>query len=215
MNERLCQQQSRQGQCQGIRGLLSTWLFVAIAWLAVVVLVGVFSIVPMPLDAHATTPDESAARVDTTVTYDTSLATQTTLERLVSVQTSLDGELVRFHGEAVGDIIKAKPGYKWILMEDDGSALSVLMTDEQAALIDTLGRYGTRGSILEVIGVYHVADPDEAGELDVRAVSVALVSEGERVDDQVHPAKLIAGVVLLVAAGGLTLLYRSLKRRAV
>ena len=137
------------------------------------------------------------------------------LEDLLSSRQDLDGQLVSFSGEAIGDLIKADSKHTWVMLEDQGYGLSVLMRNEDADKIEHLGKYGVRGSILQVVGVYHIADPDQAGELDVVARSVSLVESGYSYEEPVHWWKLILGLIFLGAALGLSLLYRYLRRRSL
>ena len=137
------------------------------------------------------------------------------LEDLLSARQDLDGQLVSFSGEAIGDLIKADSKHTWVMLEDQGYGLSVLMRNEDADKIEHLGKYGVRGSILQVVGVYHIADPDQAGELDVVARSVSLVESGYSYEEPVHWWKLILGLIFLGAALGLSLLYRYLRRRSL
>ena len=59
-------------------------------------------------------------------------------------------------GEAVGDIIDARDGMVWVTLVEasnsSNASVSVLMTRESASHIDTLGRYGTTGTMLQVRG---------------------------------------------------------------
>lgn len=142
------------------------------------------------------------------------VAQPTTLADLTSIQTSLDNKMVSFDCEAVGDIIDAHDGMKWVFVEDEGAALSCLMTAEQADQIDTLGRYEWRGTRLHIEGIYHVADAEESGELDVRAFTVSVLEPGKHQPDKVHWIKLVIGVFFLCVAAGLTMYYNSLKKRS-
>lgn len=148
------------------------------------------------------------------MSFDRLTAHATTLADLTAVAKPLDNKMVSFNGEAVGDIIDAHDGMKWVLVEDNGAALSCLMTDEQAAQIDTLGRYEWRGTWLHIEGIYHIADAEESGELDVRAYKVAVLEAGKHQPDKVHWIKLFIGIFFLVVAAGLTMYYNALKKRS-
>ena len=142
-------------------------------------------------------------------------ALKTTTAELLLAQTSLDGRLVVFSGEVIGDAIDADRGHKWILVSDDGSALSVRMTDNHAGLIENYGKYGMKGTELRITGTYHVADPAQAGELNVTAENVEIIAHGGPVEMPVDTWKLYAGVAFFVAAGVLVLLYRYLQKRSI
>lgn len=142
-------------------------------------------------------------------------AFQTTLAELLDARRALDGKMVVFQGEAIGDIINAGHNRKWVLLDDNGAALSVLLTTDQAKMITNLGRYGVKGTTLKVTGVYHIADAEEAGELDVRAYKVEVVSPGERFEKPVHLWKLALGLGLCAISAGLGLFYNYLRKRSL
>lgn len=142
-------------------------------------------------------------------------AFQTTLAELLDARRALDGKMVVFQGEAIGDIINAGNNRKWVLLDDNGAALSVLLTADQAKMITNLGRYGVKGTTLKVTGVYHIADAEEAGELDVRAYKVEVVSPGERFNKPVHLWKLVLGLGLCAIAAGLGIFYNYLRKRSL
>lgn len=139
----------------------------------------------------------------------------TTLEELVSAAKRLDGKMVKFEGEAIGDVFKAGGKYRWLMVEDKGAALSVLVTQDQLNIVKNFGKYGVRGSRLKVTGVYHIADHDQAGELDVRAFELELIDEGGAVELPLHWWKLVAACFFSALALSLALWYRYLRRRSL
>ncbi len=107
-------------------------------------------------------------------------------QMLVGVNRALDGATVSFTAEAVGCALTADAGHVWVNMSGDGStSLSVYLAEEAAAQIDSYGGWACTGTTLYVEGVYNVACSQHAGELDVHASSVSVVSEGTAVSHEV------------------------------
>lgn len=145
-------------------------------------------------------------------------ATSVTVARLAAADSNLNGSLVSFRGEAVGEAVKsASPRYKWVMLQAGSSTVSsveVLMANDQVALIENYGSYKTKGSTLLVTGIYRVADPDQGGELDVVAYTVSVVDPGGPVEEELDWRKLPLGIALVVLGLGLTALKAHLKWRS-
>ena len=146
-------------------------------------------------------------------------ATYTTVECLASADEALDGTLVTFFGEVVGEPVNASSdGYRWVVVQDssDGStsSIEVLMTDEQVAQIENFGSYQVRGTVLRVTGIYRVADESQTGSLDVTACSVSVVDAGGRVEEPADLRLLWVGLGLVAVGLALTALNVYLKRRS-
>lgn len=129
-------------------------------------------------------------------------ATATSISRLASADVELNGSLVTFRGEAVGEPINSSvTGSKWVVLQAGTSSVSsiqVLMTNDQVALIENFGAYKMRGSTLQVTGIYRVADPSQTGELDVTAYVVNVVDSGGPIEEVVDLRKLRLGIALVV-----------------
>ena len=121
---------------------------------------------------------------------------------------------VTVKGEAVGDILNAQQqGYKWILLLDDESSISVFMTDEDAQKVTWLGRYDQKGTILEISGEFHVDCDDHDGLTDIHATSVKVLEEGHRVSRPFDGYKIGIGALLIVAGAALSVLHWRLRER--
>ena len=120
-------------------------------------------------------------------------------------------------GEAVGDIIDARDGMVWVTLAEasnsSNASVSVLMTRESASHIDTLGRYGTTGTMLQVRGVFHLACPEDQGLSDVHATSVAVAAKGSHHVEEFRPEAFAAGAALTVVGFALMGLFRYLRER--
>ena len=153
--------------------------------------------------------DESGEPVDDNVVNtqqppDSSFIYDTSISDLSSADTYYDNQTVQVVGEAIGDSIRSglSNRHKWITLssEGDSATLSVYMTAEQAAKIDAFGKYGTRGTTLQVRGTFHLVCPDHEGLSDLHAEVVTVVTRGEHREDVFVFDDFIPGIVA-VAAG--------------
>jgi hypothetical protein len=132
---------------------------------------------------------------------DATQVTYTTISRLAEVDEDLDGKLVTFIGEVIGEPVTTSDGSKWVqLRSSSGSAILVSMDSEMAEMIKNYGSYSVKGSTLRVTGIYRVADPDNLGSLDVTAYSVSLVDAGGAQTEEVNHTMLVVAIVALAVA---------------
>jgi hypothetical protein len=128
-----------------------------------------------------------------------------------------NGKEVKFHGEAIGEVM-VRGDYAWIHLNDDAymvtnieegaklggynSGIAVWIPAQLTKQIDTYGDYQHEGSIVEVEGVFNGACREHGGDLDIHAKSLKLLRAGHVVDDPI-PAWKAALAVLLAAVAGL------------
>ena len=143
-------------------------------------------------------------RPDSSFIYDSSIID------LSNADSYYDKQTVQITGEAVGDIIDARDGMVWVTLVEasnsSNASVSVLMTRESASHIDTLGRYGTTGTMLQVRGVFQ-------GLSDVHATSVAVAAKGSHHVEEFRPEAFAAGAALTVVGFALMGLFRYLRER--
>lgn len=159
-------------------------------------------------DSNLVNPQQ---RPDSSFIYDSSIVD------LSNADSYYDKQTVQITGEAVGDIIDARDGMVWVTLAEASSSsnasVAVLMTRESASHIDTLGRYGTTGTMLQVRGVFHLACPDDQGLSDVHATSVAVVTKGVHHVEEFCPEAFAVGAALTVVGFALMGLFRYLRER--
>ena len=150
-------------------------------------------------------------RPDSSFIYDSSIVD------LSNADSYYDKQTVQITGEAVGDIIDARDGMVWVTLAEASSSsnasVAVLMTRESASHIDTLGRYGTTGTMLQVRGVFHLACPEDQGLSDVHATSVAVVAKGVHHANEFRPEAFAVGAALTAIGFALMGLFRYLRER--
>lgn len=140
-----------------------------------------------------------------------------------------DGRGVTFVGEVVGSIMQ-RGQRAWLQVNDDayalvlgplpvtrvaaGSSSSVAVSVSRAAVERVLfvGGADARGDRVRIFGVFHAADPSDAGNPTIRADRVDVVEPGARFDRPASTRRTVAAVVALTVAALTTAL--SVRARA-
>jgi hypothetical protein len=125
-----------------------------------------------------------------------------------------DDKQVCIMGEVVGDTIRDSPGLCWLLLTDGESSVSLLVSSNDATLIENHGRYKITGTQIEVQGTFHLACNEHAGLTDIHAESIRVLDDGGPVQIAVDYGLLGLGGALIVGGALLLLLYRFLHNRS-
>ncbi|HUH08591.1 MAG TPA: hypothetical protein VML96_12405 [Egibacteraceae bacterium] len=138
--------------------------------------------------------------------------------------------VVRYRGEVVGAVLRREHGV-WVQLNDDvyartlgplpahrdfrggNAGVGVLLPHSVADEIRFVGGPRARGDVLEVVGVFHRVDPQTHEVSVIRAGQGELVVEGERFDDPILIDRLVAALILLALALGITAAERVRARR--
>lgn len=156
---------------------------------------------------------ESLDKLGNSLTDEESVVIETRVGVLVSANRALNDSEVSFTGEAVGDIVNADEGHKWVnIRGPSNSAISVYMPDDLAKLIQNVGDYHMTGTTLKITGTYHIACPEHEGELDVHASTAEVTDNGGPVTHMVAPGRLEAAFVLCIVAGLLLMAFLLVRR---
>lgn len=132
---------------------------------------------------------------------DSSFLYNTDIAELSGAESFHDTQVVQVNGEVVGDRIndETNPNRCWITLqstkEGDSSSVSVLMSTEQADLIDSYGSYQVNGTELQVRGVFYLTCPDHQGLSDIHAQEVTVLQTGSAREHTTNPAILWAAVL--------------------
>ena len=177
-------------------------------------------------DAGADTPegasqvdDDPNNRVDPTQRSDSSFIYDTNIASLAKTAALYNTQTVQVIGEAIGDIIadETDANLVWVSLTaidgNESAAISVLMTKAQSQRIDALGRYGVRGTILQVRGIYHQACSEHEGLSDVHADHVAVVEKGVMSPDAFDARDFVPGILLVVVGLGLLAAFHVVTER--
>jgi hypothetical protein len=137
----------------------------------------------------------------------------TTIVGLTNAGQQLDGQNVTFQGEVVGDILNAERGYRWLMLQDGGATISVLVAEQEVAKVTHLGRYGQVGTRLEITGTFRVDCPDHDGLTDVHANRVVVIDEGYETESGFVVRELEIGGLLVLVGLCLLVLHWRLRER--
>lgn len=150
---------------------------------------------------------------------DSSFLYNTDISELSDAESFHDAQMVQVSGEVVGDRIndESDPNLFWItlqsLNENDSSSVSVLMSREQADLIDRYGNYHVNGTELQVRGMFYLTCPEHEGLSDLHVQEVTVLHAGSDREHTTNPAVLWAAF-LAIGIGLLSLFtYRFLRER--
>lgn len=225
--ERACGARSAEGEgacgCRAPHGREAGLFYgEAFGWLrralAALVLAGALTTTLVPGSAFAD-DDENLVnpqqRPDSSFIYDTSIAA------LGNADAYYDNQTVQVVGEVIGDAINADwdGSHKWVtLFEKDGktgqtATVSVFMTSETAARIDTFGAYGKTGTTLQVRGTFHLVCPEHEGLSDLHASHVSIVRKGTVKPDELDPKAFVPGAVCLAVGLLVMFAYYRLRER--
>lgn len=163
--------------------------------------------------------DEGENRVNPQQRPDSSFIYDTSIDALGEADAYYDNQTVQVVGEVVGDNIRSGVSgrYRWITLaaveKDSTSTVSVFMTAEQAAKIDTYGKYGTTGTKLQVRGTFHLVCPEHEGLTDLHADIVSVVEKGRHHEDVFDANELVPGAVLVAVGLALMGVFYYLRER--
>jgi hypothetical protein len=119
----------------------------------------------------------------------------------------LNGKTIVYQGEIIGDIMQ-RDDHLWINVSDGINAIGVWLTVAQASGLSMAGRYGTRGDIVEITGLFSHACPEHGGDYDIHAQSVQKIKAGYPIEHPVNPWIVLSSLSLLIAAVIVLLIYR-------
>ncbi len=167
---------------------------------------------PSPQDG---TPaeEETPNTINTNQLPDSSFLYDTDMAELNEADSYHDGQTVQIQGEVVGDCIndEADPSVCWITLQDNDDlnpvVCSVILSRENAALIDTYGDYDSVGTQLQVRGTYHLSCTEHQGMSDIHATVVNVIDQGYHSEHEVNAVVFLAALIISVIGIGLFLYY--------
>ena len=157
--------------------------------------------------------------VNTQQLPDSSFIYDMSIVDLASADSYHDNQIVQVLGEVVGDRIfeTGDMGHCWITLDapntKDDATIAVYMTSESAQMIDTYGKYHTRGTMLQVRGIFHLACSEHQGISDLHADYVAVAQPGVEVDDTLEFSPFLPGIIALAFAGTLVIVYARMREK--
>ena len=116
-----------------------------------------------------------------------------------------DGKTIVYEGEVVGDILY-RGAFAWLAVSDGNNTIGCYVTQADAEQISSVGGYGKTGDKVRISGVFHRACAEHGGDLDIHALTVTVLSAGERVQMPVSRLVSILAIALPLPTAGLLLL---------
>ncbi|MEF9841214.1 MAG: hydrolase [Raoultibacter sp.] len=153
------------------------------------------------LVAPATAKAEPANEINTQQLPDSSFIYDTSIADLSGAESYFNNQTVQVAGEVVGDRLRAglDDDHCWVTLtstkKGEGATVSVYMTYEQAAKIDTFGKYGMTGTVLQVKGTFHLVCNEHTGETDLHADTVSVAAKGKQHKEAFDANLFIPGIV--------------------
>jgi len=114
---------------------------------------------------------------------------------VVEIDRDLNGTVIEFEGEAIGEALHADATHKWVNVLGDGMAVGVYVASDSADLVGTFGDHRHDGDIVRVSGTINVACDEHAGEFDVHAERFEIISQGEVRETPIQPWKAVVGLL--------------------
>lgn len=205
---------ARSGNARALTGLL----FAAIvAWLLAFGCAQA-AFASQPAGEDAADAEAPSNLIDVNQRPDSSAIYDTLISDLAEADSYYNGQTVQVTGEAIGDRIKAtiSGDYHWITLQAtdrSGAQVTVYMSKESSAAIDTFGAYGKVGSEVQVRGVFNLACDEHEGLSDLHAEYVSVVKRGEEHPDVLEMGNFLPGFLWCMVAGLLGVVYYWLRER--
>lgn len=176
---------------------------------------------------------------DSSFIYDTSIIDLSTADSYYDKQTvQVTGEVI---GDKI--LVDADDDHCWITLSASGSTTvttllsstastavnaqtdaqiskassiattTVYMTKTAAEKIDLFGRYGQKGTTLQVRGTFHLACAEHSGVSDIHAQVITVTQKGKVAPDPFDPVKFVPGIIAIAVGLALMVLFRWLQER--
>ena len=132
-------------------------------------------------------------------------AQTTSSTELITWAKHYDGTSVKFEGEIIGDIMVRGP-YAWINIYDGINAIGVWV--ERSLLDNRLitGGYKSKGSWVEVRGIFSRTCLEHGGDLDIHAREITIKQDGYPIQEKVDLQKSGVALASLFLGGAVWLL---------
>ena len=152
-----------------------------------------------------------------------------TSTELIECPSLFDGRVVRYEGEAVGEVL-LRPGRAWVHVNDDlyarqlgpvaehrtvaggNSGMAISMPRDNAVEV-VPGSFRRVGTGVAVVGTFMRADPQDGGSPAIVATAVEIVREPRVIEQRVSTVRVIVAAAMAMVVLGLLFLRRARQRR--
>ncbi len=128
---------------------------------------------------------------------------------LIENSAGFDGKKVTFQGEVIG--VMPRGDNAWVNVLDNGYAIGILCSAENAKNISFVGDYTHIGDTVAVSGTFHMACPEHGGDLDIHADNLVIVARGREVERT--PSWSLVGLAAVLMAVAIFLMIWLRRRR--
>lgn len=142
----------------------------------------------------------------------TDIAIAAVIPDLIEKASFYDGKRIAVEGEVIGEKL-ARPDGVWITILENGTALGVFVSADDASRVTMFGSYGHSGDRVSVKGVFHRACLDHGGDLDLHADTIVKLAEGKAATHAVVPVRAFWAIALCLSGATLFVLWRFRERR--
>jgi len=118
-----------------------------------------------------------------------------TSRELINKAKELDGQIVKYKGEVIGDILR-RGNYAWVNVNDGQSAIGIWCKLNDIKDIRFIGKYKSRGDIVLVEGVLNRTCREHGGDLDIHANKITVVEPGFYLFHPIIRSRVILSLVL-------------------
>ncbi len=130
---------------------------------------------------------------------------------LIERARELDGREVVFVGEAIGEAMR-RGDHVWLNLLESGGAIGIWVRRADMPAIRYFGSASARGDTLRVRGIFHRSCPEHGGDLDIHALGLEVVAQGELKRETLHAGRMALAAGLLLAAAAAFSLWRARQR---
>lgn len=117
---------------------------------------------------------------------------------LVENSAGFDGMQVTYQGEVIGVLMRGD--HAWVNVIDNGVAIGVWCSAEDAGKISFAGDYTHVGDYVSVTGTFHLACTEHGGDMDIHAENFTVLTGGRTVERMPNLIITLISAVLLAAA---------------
>jgi aspartyl/asparaginyl-tRNA synthetase len=114
---------------------------------------------------------------------------------LIENSKKLDNSEITLKGEAIGEAMN-RGEYSWVNISDGSTAMGIWIDSKQAQSIKNFGKYGYKGDIVEINGVFNRACTQHGGDMDVHASTVKIIDAGGTVTIPISNNKKAISLIL-------------------
>ena len=99
----------------------------------------------------------------------------------------LNGKLVEYKGEAIGNILyRNNKKNAWLNVKDETNTIGIWMNNNQLNEIELLGKYNVKGDTILITGLLNSKCKEHGGDLDIHAIDVEKVEKGYIYQEEIN-----------------------------